>query len=114
MIAFKHEKYNIDFEPSGGKPRASFEPGSDNSRGPYGNKDSGSVADIGGSASGMDRRDLGSNASKPERLDPQGKRGGSNGLKTEEKAWPSLPFNPRGSSGTGRGFREAPFRAGAK
>jgi len=87
MICFRHEESNVNFEAFRSKPRAPFVLCPKNPGGLYWVKDSGFVADIGGSASGVDNRGIGADASEFESMDAQSKprRGGS--LKNKTQAW---------------------------
>ncbi len=74
-----------------------------------GSKDSGSLADTGASASGMDGRSPRDDASDSESLDAQGERTGTKGFRTDKTTWTSSSFNPQGASVVGRSFGALPL-----
>ena len=114
MIKIQHEKSKFNVNASGSKSRASVGLGQENSGSLYRNKDSGSLADFGGSASGVDLRGLGSNASELKRLDAQSKREGGRVSEGGDSAWASSSFNSGNDSGNRAEFREISFGIWAK
>jgi hypothetical protein len=109
MISWFHEKPNLNVNASRSKQRASTGHGTANPGSPHGNKDRGSVADIGGSASGLDRRRVRVDATELKPLDAPGKRSRVKGLGTREAAWASAALNPKSSAAIRGRFREASF-----
>jgi len=77
-------------------------------------KNSRPIADTGGSASGMDSRSVGLDASELESLDAQGKRSGVEIFGTGKETRASCSFDSKGSPRTGRRFREVPVRIWVK
>lgn len=108
MLIIKHEKSKFNLNASRSKPRASFGVCSENSGSLYRHKDSGSIADIGGSASGMDNRSLRTDASKFESVDAQSKRRRIRGIKNEIQDWSSFSIRPGSKSRTGTAYRKVP------
>lgn len=108
MVSWVHEKPILNVNASGGQPRASVVHDSASPGSRCGNKDSGSLADTGGSASGMDRRGLGDDASESESLDAQGERTGVEGSRTSKATRASGSFNLEGGSGIGRSLGAVP------
>lgn len=87
MICFKYEESNVDFNASRSKPRESFVLCPKNPRGLYRVKDSGPIADIGGSESGVDNRGVGTDAPEFESMDAQSKARKVESLKNKIQAW---------------------------
>src|SRR3990170_2834667 len=110
MVFFQHEKPNFNVNPSRSKPRASFGLCSENPGGLYRNKSGGPIADIGGSASGMDRRSFGSDASELKHFNAQSKRKGIRVFGGHAKARTSSSSNGRNCSGSRAAFGEISFR----
>jgi hypothetical protein len=104
-----HEKPNLNINASRSKPRAFASHGTANPRSPHGNKDRGSIADTGGSASGMDRRCVRVDASELKPLDAPSERSRVKGLGTHEAAWASTAVKPKSSAAIRGRFREASF-----
>lgn len=109
MIPCFHEKSDIDVNASRNKQRTFTVHGTANLGSPHGDKDRGSIADTGGSASGMDRRRVRVDASELKPLDAPSERSGVKGLGTHEAAWASAAFNPKSSAIIRGRFREASF-----
>ena len=109
MIPCFHEKSDIDVNASRSEQRAFTGHGTANPGSPHGNKDRGSIADTGGSASGMDRRRVRVDASELKPLDAPSERSRVKGLGTREAAWASGPDKPKSSTAIGGRFREASF-----
>jgi hypothetical protein len=109
MIPCFHEKSDIDVNASRSKQRAFTGHGTANPGSPHGDKDRGSIADTGGSASGMDRRRVRLDASELKPLDAPSERSRVKGVGTREAAWASGPDNPKGSAAIGERFGEASF-----
>jgi len=119
MVSYFHEKPHIDGAASGSKPGTppglcSTSPGS-----LCRYENSGSAADTGGSASGMDNRDIGSDAAKLECLDAQGKPGRIESVAVKAKAGTARPADAQRTPAAGTrpgegaaGFRVAPVRLG--
>ena len=72
MILYFHEKPNLNINTSRSKPRAFARHGTANPGSPHRDKDCGSIADTGGSASGVDRRRARVDASEFKPLDASG------------------------------------------
>ena len=102
MLSWLYEKPILEVNASRGQPRASalHGPASPGSR--CGNEDRSSLADTGGSASGMDRPGIGDDASEPESLDAQGERAGAQGPATGKAAGATSPLDTEGASTIGR------------
>jgi hypothetical protein len=109
MIPCFHEKSDINVNASRSKQRAFTGHGTANPGSPHGDKDCSSIADTGGSASGVDRRRVRVDASELKPLDAPGERSRVKGLGTGKAAWASAAFNPKSSAAIGGGFREASF-----
>jgi len=109
MIPCFHEKPHFNVNASGSKQRASTGHGTANPGSPHGNKDRGSIADTGGSASGVDRRRVRVDATELKPLDAPGERSRVKGLDTREAAWASTAVKPKSSAAIRGGFREASF-----
>ena len=101
MVALMYEKPNFSSNTSTSKPRASVSLRSRSAGSLCWNKDRGSIADTGGSASGMDNRRLRLDASEPESLDAQGERGRPEFLNARSKDRASCPSKPGDSSAIG-------------
>lgn len=114
MIVSPHEKSNINVNSYRSKPRTFTIHGSANPWGRCWDKDCGSTADIGGSASGMDSQSLGFNATKLESMDAQSERAGLKVFGTGKEAWATGSFNLRGMEEIGGGFREVSVRIWVK
>jgi hypothetical protein len=110
MIPWFHEKPNLNVNASGSKQRASTGHGTANPGSPHRDKDRGSIADTGGSASGVDRRRVRVDATKLKPLDAPSERSGIKGLGTREAAWASAAVNPESSAAIRGRFRETSFR----
>jgi len=109
MIFSFHEKPIVSVNASGGQPRASVVHGSASPGSRCGNEDSGFTADTRGSASGMDCRGPGDDASELESLDAQGERTGAEGPGTSKATGASGSFNSQGASAIGRPPGAVPF-----
>jgi hypothetical protein len=109
MIRCFHEKSDIDVNASRSKQRAFTGHGPANPGSPHGNKDRGSIADTGGSASGLDRRRVRVDATELKPLDAPGERSRVKGLGTREAAWASTAVKPKSSAAIRGRFREASF-----
>lgn len=109
MIPCFREKSDVNVNASRSKQRASTGHGTANPGSPYGDKDRGSIADTGGSASGVDRRRVRIDASELKPLDAPSERSRVKGLGTREAAWTSAAVNPKSSAATRGSFREASF-----
>jgi len=113
LVSYFNEEPHIDGAASGSKPGASFGLCSGNPGSLCRDKDSGSVADTGGSASGMDNRCLGSNATELEYLDAQSKSGRIESVAGKTKVGTTRPADTQGSgtAETTSGKNAAGFRA---
>jgi len=109
MIFCFHEKPNLNVNASRSEQRAFTGNGTANSESPHGNKDRGSIADTGGSASGVDRRRVRVDATELKPLDARSERSRVKGLGTCEAAWASGAVNPESSAAIRGRFREASF-----
>ena len=109
MISYFHEKPHVNVNASRSKQRSSAGHGTANPGSPYGDKDRGSIADTGGSASGVDRRRVRVDATELKPLDAPSERSRVKGLGTPEAAWASAADNLKGSAAIRGGFREASF-----
>ena len=98
MISCFHEKPNLNVNASGSKQRAFAGHSTANPGSPHGDKDRGSIADTGGSASGVDRRRVGVDATELKPLDAPSERSRVRGLGTREAAWASAAFKSKGSA----------------
>jgi hypothetical protein len=109
MIPCFHEKSHFNVNTSRSKPRAFTVHGTSNPGSPRGDKDRGSTADTGGSASGMDRRRVRVDATELKPLDAPSERSRVKGLGTREADWASAAANFKSSAAIRGGFREASF-----
>ena len=109
MILYFHEKPNLNVNASRSKQRAFTGHGTANPGSPHGDKDSGFIADTGGSASGVDRRRVRIDAPELKPLDAPSERSRVKGLGTRKAAWASAAVNPKSSAAIRGGFREASF-----
>jgi hypothetical protein len=109
MIPCFHEKPNLYVNASRSKQRAFTGHGTANPGSPHGDKDRGSIADTGGSASGVDRRRVRVDAAELKPLDAPSERSRVKGLGTREAARTSAAVNPKSSAAIRGGFREASF-----
>jgi hypothetical protein len=109
MILYFHEKPNLNVNASGSKQRAFTGHGTANPGSPHGDKDRGSFADTGGSASGVDRRRVRVDASELKSLDAPSERPRVRGPGTREAAWASAAVNSKSSAAIRGGFRETSF-----
>jgi hypothetical protein len=109
MIPCFHEKPNLNVNASRSEQRAFTGHGTANPGSPHGDKDRGSIADTGGSASGVDRRRVRVDATELKPLDAPSERSGVKGLGTREAAWASAAVNFKSSAAIRGGFREASF-----
>ena len=109
MIQCFHEKPDFNVNASRSKQRAFTGDGTANPGSPHGDKDRGSIADTGGSASGMDRRRVRVDASELKPLDAPAERSRVKGLGTREAAWASTAVKPKSSAAIRGRFREASF-----
>jgi hypothetical protein len=109
MIFCFHEKPNLNVNASRSKQRAFTGHGTANPGGPHGDKDCGSIADTGGSASGVDRRRVRVDATELKPLDAPSERSRVKGFGTDETAWTSAAVNFKSSAAIRGGFREASF-----
>ena len=112
MIPCFHEKPDLNVNASGSKQRAFSGHGTANPGSPHGDKDRGSIADTGGSASGLDRRRVRVDATELKPLDAPSERSRVKGLGTREAAWASAAVDPKSSAAIRGGFREASFGIG--
>ena len=109
MIPCFHEKPNLNVNASRSKQRAFTGHGTANPGSPHGDKDRGSIADTGGSASGVDCRRFRVDATELKPLDAPSERSRVKGLGTPEAAWASAAVNLKSSAAIRGGFREASF-----
>ena len=109
MIPCLHEKSDIDVNASRSEQRAFTGHGTANPGSPHGNEDRGSIADTGGSASGLDRRRVRVDASEFESLDAPGERSRVKGFGAHKAAWASGADNPKSSAAIRRRFRAVSF-----
>jgi hypothetical protein len=109
MITCFYEKPNLNVNASGSKQRAFTGHGTANPGSPHGDKDRGSIADTGGSASGVDRRRVRDDATELKPLDAPGERSRVKGFGTGEAAWASAAVNFKSSTAIRGGFREVSF-----
>ncbi len=109
MIPCFHEKPDLNVNASRSKQRAFTGHGTANPGSPHGDKDRGSIADTGGSASGVDRRRVRVDATELKPLDAPGERSRVKGLGPREAAWASAAVKPKGSAAIRGRFREASF-----
>jgi hypothetical protein len=107
MIPYFHEKPNLNVNASRSKQRAFTGHGTANPGSPHGDKDRGSFADTGGSASGVDRRRVRFDSTELKPLDAPSERSGVKGLGIREAAWASAAANRKSSTAIGGTFREA-------
>jgi hypothetical protein len=109
MIPWFHEKSDLNVNASRSKPRAFTGHGTANPGSQHGDKDCGSFADTGGSASGVDRRRVRVDASELKPLDAPGERWRVKGLDACEAAWAPAAVNRKSSTAIRGGFRETSF-----
>ena len=109
MIPCFHEKPHLNVNASRSEQRAFTGHGTANPGSPHGDKDPGSIADTGGSATGMDRRRGRVDASELKPLDAPSERSRVKSLGTGKAAWTSPAVNIKSSAAIRGGFREAPF-----
>lgn len=109
MILCFYEKPNFNVNPSRSKQRAFTGHGTANPGSPHGDKDRGSIADTGGSASGVDRRRARDDAAELKPLDAPGERSRVKSLGTCEAAWASGAINSESSAAIRERFRGASF-----
>ncbi len=109
MIPCLHEKPNFNVNASRSKQGGFTGHGTANPGSPYGDKDCGSIADTGGSASGVDCRRVRVDATELKPLDAPGERSRVKGLGTREAAWASAAVKLESSAAIREGFREASF-----
>ena len=107
MISCFHEKSDLNVNASRSKQRAFTDHGTVNPGSPHGDKDRGSIADTGGSASGMDRRRVRVDASELKPLDAPSERSRVKGLGAREAAWAPAAVKPKSSAAIRGRFREA-------
>jgi hypothetical protein len=107
MIPCFHEKPNLNVNACRSKPRAFTGHGTANPGSPHGDKERGSIADTGGSASGVDRRRIRVDASELKSLDAPSERSRVKGLGTREAAEAPAAVNPKSSAAIRGRFREA-------
>ncbi len=88
---YKNSHFNVDV--SGSKQRAFTSHVTASPRSPCGDIDRGSIANIGGSVFGADRRRVRVDASELKPLDALTKRPGFNSLDTREAAWTPASVN---------------------
>jgi len=110
MIVLRYEKSHFIFNASRCKSRASDSLCFGGPGGMDRFKNSRPIADTGGSASGMDSRSVGLDASELESLDAQDKRARDKGITGEIKNRASFAVNVEHSPETGGGFGEEAFR----
>ena len=109
MIPYFYEKPNLNVKASGSKQRAFTDHGTANPGSPYGDKDRGSIADTGGSASGVGRRRVRVDAAELKPLDAPSKRPRVKCLDTRAATWASAAVNRKSSAAIRGRFREASF-----
>jgi hypothetical protein len=109
MIPWFHEKPDLNVNASRSEQRVSSGHGTANPGSPYGDKDRGSIADTGGSASGVGGRRVRVDATEPKSLDAPGKRSRDKGLDPGEAGWTSPAVNPESTAAIRGGFGEASF-----
>ena len=109
MIPCFHEKPNLNVNASRSEQRGFTGHGTANPGSPHGDKDSGSIADTGGSASGVDRRRVRFDSTELKPLDAPSERSGVKGLGTREAAWASAAFKSKSSAAIRARFREVSF-----
>jgi len=109
MIPCFHEKPDFNVNASRSKQRASTGHGTTNPGSPHGSKDRGSIADTGGSASGVDRRRVRVDATELKPLDAPGERSRVKSFGTQEAAWASTAVKPKSPAALRGGFREVSF-----
>ena len=110
MISCFHEKPDPNVNASRSKARAFTGHGTSNPGSPHGDKDRGSIADTGGSASGVDRRRIRVDATELKPLDAPSDRSRVKGLGTREATRASAAANPESSAAIRGRLREASFR----
>jgi len=98
MIPCIHEKPNLNVNASRSKQRVFTGHGTANPRSPHGNKDRGSIADTGGSSSGVDRRRVRVDATELKPLDAPGGRSRVKGFGTSEATQASTAVKPKSSA----------------
>ena len=109
MIPCFHEKPNLNVNASRSKQGAFTGHGTSNPGSPHGDKDRGSIADTGGSASGVDRRSVRVDATELKPLDASSERSRAEGPGAREAAWASAAVNLKSSAAIRGRFREASF-----
>ena len=109
MILCFHEKPNLNVNASRSKQRAFTGHGTSNPGSPHGDKDRGSIADTGGSASGVDRRRVRVDATELKPLDAPSERSRVKGLGAREATWASAAVKLKSSAAIRGGFGEASF-----
>src|SRR5512139_3411292 len=109
MIMCFHEKPNLNVNASRSKQRAFTGDGTSNPGSPHGDKDRGSIADTGGSASGVDCRRIRLDATELKPLDAPSERSRVKGLDTREAARTSAAVDLKSSATTRGRFGEASF-----
>ncbi len=109
MLPCCHEKPNLNVNASRSKQRAFTGHGTSNPGSPHGDKDRGSIADTGGSASGVDCRRIRLDATELKPLDAPSERSRVKGLDTREAAWTTAAVDLKSSATTRGGFGEASF-----
>src|SRR5512139_3190535 len=100
MISCFHEKSDINVNASRSKQRAFTGHGTANPGSPHGDKDCGSIADTGGSASGVGCRRVRVDATELKPLDAPSERSRPKGLGSHEATWASTAVNVKGSAAT--------------
>jgi hypothetical protein len=109
MIPYFHEKPDFNVNASRSEPRAFTGHGTANPGSPHGDKDRGSIADTGGSASGLDRRRVRVDATELKPLDAPGERSRVRGLGAREAAGASAALKLESSAAIRGRSREASF-----
>ena len=109
MILYLHEKPNLNVNASRSEQGASSGHGTANPGSPYGDKDRGSIADTGGSASGVGCRRVGIDATELKPLDARSERSRLKGLGPREAAGASPTINPKSSAAIRGGLGETSF-----
>ncbi len=109
MIRCFHEKPNLNVNASRSKQGALTGHGTANPGSPHGDKDRGSIADTGGSASGVDRRRVRVDATELKPLDAPSERSRLESLDSREATWASTAVNAKGSEAIRGAFREDSF-----
>jgi hypothetical protein len=114
MLNLRYEEANINNNASRGKPRGSDSLCAENSGSLGWDKDSGSIADMGGSASGMDSAGIRSDTSEFESVDAQGKQGRLKEFREQGEEWASFSIDGQSSERIRGASGEESFRIWVK